>query len=232
MELTYFHLIPNELLGIISNQLLLNESSGNDLFIMIEAFPDLKGKILDGVLFNNNDLHKSLIKISKYTGMNIYEILELLIKYLSTYEYAEVDDNIIDKYHILLQNLREGYYDPAFINFDFINDDKTRDIFTILFFIDSYPSVLDYIYNRGLMHSIDLTNLYNLLYNITQGEDFYVFEGLDEDILIDIIPLWSKDSRLPIDSIVLTEEIYEELKNDGKYDKLIKFLLDNKVRVI
>ena len=135
----------------------------------------------------------------------------------------------MDKYHVLLENLREGYYDPVFINI--VNDSKIKKIFTILFLIDVYPSVLDYIYNKGLMTE-DLLNLYNLLYIITQEGEFFIFDNSAEDILIDIISLWSKDSRLPIDSIVLTEEIYAELENGGKYDKLIKFFLDNKVRVI
>lgn len=87
MEVTYFHLIPNELLGIISNEL-LNESYGDDILNFIEAFPDLRDKILNGILFNNTDLHKSLIEMSKYTGMHIYEILKPFIKYLSAREYA------------------------------------------------------------------------------------------------------------------------------------------------
>ena len=227
---SYLHYLPGELIGIVTGYNL--DSEAGNLFNLIDSYPDLKEIIVENFLMINvNELYKTLIEISVNFNMKISEMFLLVLKYiLARYDFPH-DLNFVERYYMIvreldLENFKEGLD----------NDDTTEELYNIiihLLFHYRYPSIIRYFYkNEEDFDNVSLEDLYESL-ELLRFEEYHLLNpnSLDEDMIIDILKLWEKDTENKISDILMPLDNFKELIDSDRYKNLVHFLVENNIDV-
>ena len=225
---SYIHFLPEELLGLIVP--LDSEASG--LFNLIRAYPELESDIINGFLLLYPKIYKVIRKISEYLKVNTSIIFKYLFEYIVEKYDSSTDYDFIEKYNgfsngsSLINEIMDIF--PLGKKYNLL-------IFIILYFyfIIDYPSVVQYYINNKTYFGEP--NIYDLfkLYTSINTHDLINPDSFDENIIIDILKLLMKDDKnFSVEEMIISRHRILELEASGKYDQLIKFLIDNGIQII
>ena len=231
---SYFHFLPEELLGFIVPL----DSDASGLFNLIEAYPELKNHVITSFLIEET-LYPTFKKVSddlkKYSKVekdrslikSMNEIFIQLINFIVN-EYDVSDDiNFIDKYYRAIYEISDlvgSHHDLKNLSELLLDNPSVYWSIYHLIFYRKYPSIIEYYYKNIYQRSFDseyFVRLDNLYYSINTilFEEYHLLnsDSIDEDEIIDI--------SIAIDDL-------NELEISDKYNKLIKFLIDNNVNIV
>ena len=173
---TYFEFLPEELYGTIISFIL--DPDAVDLLNLLSVYPRLKDKLVTSFLINQG-VYSSFKAASEYFDDDILNLFLETIKYaVGSYDYS--DDNFMQKYHSMVDNL-------CFLPKDLF---FSRIIFVIWIY-KNYPLIYNYIKNDPKGHKIELYLLIKfikILDNIGSFS-FSAFIYLNERHIIEILKL-------------------------------------------
>ena len=235
---SYLHYLPEELLEFIVP---LDHDAGN-LFNLLEAFLDLDDKIINSFLFIYPTIYKTINKVSEYTKLPINAVFKILFKYIVTDWDTSDDYDFIEKYNTIIwqRGVILNYHDNEVLMRVGRKYSLLYEILLYLYFINDFPSIVQY-YIDNIQHfeESSIHDLYKLYISVVKSDIPVELDNLvhkdsyDENVLIDILKLWMIDAPdLSVKDMIMRKKNYEMLKASGKYDKLIKFLLENDIDII
>ena len=180
------------------------------------------------------------MQIGDYLDMDFLSIFEKVLEYLIVNHDTSKDYGLLRKFEYMLEYL---YYKLApneysLWDLEDVKEDN-NELYKILLnltFDYHFPSILKYYYDNYSKFEdlISIDNLDELYYNIVHlfSEEYLIQpDGLNEDVIIDILKLYIFDKKLDnLEDLIVSNEAFEELENAG-YNKLMKFLMENDVIV-
>src|SRR6266496_4157582 len=228
-SMSYFHLIPKELIGNIIQYCI--DSHAENLFDLIASYPDLKDSVIKEFLINE-EYYITFKTINEYlTSKNNYISLEniftTLLHFVVEYYDTSDKDNFVKK---LSEFGKSNWHE-----FDEIEDNSLLDIIIYFKFYSEYPSVLKYYHINLIKYDwLSLRNLYQAIKELLYDEYRLInTNGLSEIEIIDILNLMEKDnSDFSISEISLSQNDWQELEQDEEYNKLVKFLKENNIQIV
>ena len=225
----YLNYLPDELYPIIISFML--DSDAVDFFNLIEAYDEpvpIDERSLGykmGISFLiNKGIYSSFKAASEYFHDDILNLFQLVIKYaVNNYDYS--DDNFMQKYHSMLENLNL-----------LPQDIHTADLLSIIWLYLNYLLIYNYMKNdpsnkSGEIKPYKVVNLIKELDN-TAELSFYYLRYLNEDHIIQILELWEKKN---IDNFRLSDiDIHRQSFNKVKLykPKLQSFLEQKGIQII